>query len=260
MSPYLSVIIPCYNESENLKRGVLDEVTTYLNRQKYSYEVIISDDASSDDSREIIQDQIKNHSHMHLLANPHGGKAHALRYGLQKAKGIYVLFADMDQSTPISEVSKLLNKAESGYQVVIGSRGKSRRDASILRKVAARSFRLFRKSLLLRTIDDTQCGFKLANTKAAKHLFESMKIFEQTGQAKGWVVAAWDVEFLYLAEKFGYRTSEVKVDWSDKDETTGKDRNIFKFVNESVDMLKQVSRVKMNDWQGKYQHQYSNVE
>jgi hypothetical protein len=79
-----------------------------------------------------------------------------------------------------------------------------------------------------------------------------MKIFEQSGQAKGWVVAAWDVEFLFLAEKAGFRITEVPVKWSDKDETKGKNRGVVKFIKESWDMLIQVSRVRLNDICGRY--------
>ena len=251
MRIFLSVIIPCYNESENLKRGVLEEVSDWLEKQRFEYEVIVSDDASTDESRDLVKEFVKEHKKFRLLENPHGGKAVALRYGLREAKGEWVLFTDMDQSTPISELGKMLKHGQEGYQVVIGSRGKERTDASMLRKVAARSFRLFRKSLMLRDIEDTQCGFKLASTKVARHLFESMGIFKENAHAKGWTVAAWDVEFLYLAEKYGYRIKEVAVKWNDRDESTSKDRS-GKFVKESLDMARQLLRVRLNDFQGKY--------
>jgi hypothetical protein len=107
--------------------------------------------------------------------------------------------------------------------------------------------------MLLRHINDTQCGFKLANTHAAQHLFNNMMIFKQASpQASGWVVAAWDVEFLFLAQKYGYNTVEVKVVWTDRDQSTTKNRSMAKFAKESWDMLKQVTRVKTNDLTGKY--------
>ncbi len=253
MKQLLTVIIPCYNESENLNRGVLNEVSTYLDKHHPSYEVIISDDASTDNSRELTQTFIKTHPKFQLLTNPHGGKSFALKHGLEQAKGEHVLFTDMDQSTPISELKKLLLASEDGYQIVIGSRGHGRKNFPLYRKFASGAFRVFRKSLLLHDIEDTQCGFKLADTHAAKHLFASMTIFHQTDSAKGWTVTAWDVEFLFLAEKFGYRIKEVRVEWSDKDETTTKNRGGGKFLKESFDMLKQVTRVKLNNITGKYE-------
>ena len=68
----------------------------------------------------------------------------------------------MDQSAPLSEVTKLLPYFEQDYDVVIGSRGSGRKNSSFLRKAASQAFRTFRKSLILRDIEDTQCGFKAA--------------------------------------------------------------------------------------------------
>jgi len=252
MKTFLSIIIPCYNERENLERGVLQEINQWMGNQKFNWEVIVSDDASTDNSRELVKEFLKSHKLFHLLENQHGGKAWALRHGLNKAKGEWVLFADMDQSTPISEFDKLLVKVPENNEVIIGSRGKVRKNFSLLRKIASSSFRIFRKSILLRKIDDTQCGFKLINTKVAKILFNKMKIFDQSKNAQGWVVAAWDVEFLYIANKYGNQIAEVPVKWSDKDETKGKNRSVMKFAKESWDMLNQVLRVRMNDMKGMY--------
>ena len=112
---FLSVIIPCYNEEENLKRGVLTEVHFYLKKKDFSWEIIISDDGSSDRSKDLIRSQIKSWKNFRLLENPHGGKPSALWFGIKSAKGEYVLFSDMDQSTPISEFSKMLPFFESGF-------------------------------------------------------------------------------------------------------------------------------------------------
>src|SRR3972149_497485 len=108
MSTFLSVIIPCYNEEENLKRGVLSEVNNYLKTKDFEWEVIISNDGSTDRSKELVLEKIKDWKGFHFLDNPHGGKPSALLYGIKAAKGKYVLFTDMDQSTPIGELDKLL--------------------------------------------------------------------------------------------------------------------------------------------------------
>ena len=94
----VSVVVPCYNEEANLERGVLGEMADWLDKQGFSWEVIVSDDESSDRSREMVKSF--GHDKFRLLENPHGGKAWALRYGLSEAKGKYTLFTDMDQSTP----------------------------------------------------------------------------------------------------------------------------------------------------------------
>ena len=93
---FLSVIIPCYNEEENIKTGSLVSVRDFLEKQKYSWEVIVSDDGSTDHSRELVEKQIDKWRNFRLLKNPHGGKPSALLYGIKASSGKYVLFTDMD--------------------------------------------------------------------------------------------------------------------------------------------------------------------
>src|SRR3990170_4513963 len=144
MGLFLTVIIPCYNEKENLQRGVLEVVDKFLESKKFSWEVLISDDGSTDVSVSIVKKQIKAFANFKLLENPHGGKPSALWCGIQKAKGKYVLFTDMDQSTPIAELDKLLLPLEDGYNIVIGSRGFERKDFPLYRKLGSMVFAAFR--------------------------------------------------------------------------------------------------------------------
>ena len=92
--PHISVIIPCYNEENNLKRGVLDEVYQYLVGQDYAWEVIIVNDESTDNSRSLVEHFIENAANFSLFDIPHGGKPAAVWAGIQKAKGEIVLFTD----------------------------------------------------------------------------------------------------------------------------------------------------------------------
>jgi glycosyltransferase involved in cell wall biosynthesis len=247
--PFLSVIIPCYNEEKNLKRGVLDEVDDYLKKQKYQSEVIISDDESTDGSLQFVEEYIKTHPSFKLLKNKHAGKPFAIRSGIQKAQGEIILFTDMDQSTPIKEFDKLKPFFEKDFAVVIGSRGQERKGFSFFRLLASNVFRLIRRMLLLRKIIDTQCGFKAFKNQVAKDLFSRLLIFKEAKKIKGWRVGAFDVELLFIAQKRGYKIAEVKVEWKDKDVAEGKQR---KFLKESKEMLKEILRVKINDLRGKY--------
>ena len=249
MRPYLSVIIPCYNEERNLKRGVLEEIDHYLKKQDYPSEVIVSDDGSIDASLKIVDKYVKYHSRFKLLKNKHAGKPFAIKSGLAKAKGEIVLLTDMDQSAPLPEIKKLFPWFE-GFDLVIGSRGKERKRFPWYRRIISWGFRFFRRTLLLHDIIDTQCGFKAFRQPVGKAIFRKMQIFKQTGEAKGWRVGAWDVEMLFAAEKLGFKTKEVLVSWEDKDVIGGKKKD---FIKESKEMLLEILRVKINDWQGKYE-------
>lgn len=249
MKPYLSIIIPNYNEKKNIERGVLQEVVDYLSTAKFSWEVIISDDEATDGSRQMIEKFIKDKKGFTLLKNHHGGKAEAIYAGLKKASGEIVLFTDMDQSTPLKEVEKILPFYKQNYDVVFGSRGGIRKNAPLIRKIMAYSFLTFRRLLLLSNVRDTQCGFKSMRTKAARQIFPSLEVIQNRGKAEGWVVTAYDVELLHLSQKKGFKLKEVSVIWKDEDVSTSKSK---KFTKESVDMLKQILRVKIRDLIGTY--------
>ncbi|HUV71536.1 MAG TPA: glycosyltransferase [Clostridia bacterium] len=247
--PFLSIIIPCYNEEENLQKGVLDEVYKFLRRQDFTWEVIVSDDGSTDKSRDLVGKAIKDKKNFLLIENKHGGKPAAVWGGIKEAKGGYVLFTDMDQSAPIKELKKLL-PFFGEYEVVIGSRGSERENFDLVRKMGSVIFRIFRKAILLPDIDDTQCGFKALRTDVARQIFPRLEFFRQTKEVKGWKVTSFDVELLFIAEKLGYKIKEVSIGWENRDVSRGKQKSYFK---ESKEMLTQILRVKLNDLRGFYQ-------
>jgi glycosyltransferase involved in cell wall biosynthesis len=251
--PVLSVVIPCYNEERNLRRGVLDEVDRYLQRQTYPWEVIVVNDESTDNSRRLIEQFIEGVENYALVDIPHGGKPAGIWAGIQAARGGAVLLTDMDQSTPIGELDKLWPWYDQGYDVVIGSRGASREGFSAVRKVGSIVFRTLRGLFLLRGIRDTQCGFKLYRRELALRVFPHLQFLRQERPA-GWKVSAYDVEFLYLCERAGSRIKEVVVEWRNRDEsdTKGQGGGLARYLSESVDMTREVVRVNVNRLRGLY--------
>ncbi len=249
MNTLVSVILPNYNEIENLERGVLQDIAAYFAKEPYGWEVVISDDGSTDKSLEYIEKFIETNPGFRLIKNKHAGKPFALRSGVKVARGKYALLTDMDQSTPIDQLDKLLPYTKDGYNVVIGSRGIRRRDSSLLRQFASVVFLLARKIFLLRGIKDTQCGFKLFETGLANKIFAQMRIFGRSSSATGWKVTAYDVEMLFLSEMLGEEIQEVRVVWRDEDTSSGKKRN---FIKESVEMFLEILRVRINYTLGKY--------
>ncbi|MFZ2362112.1 MAG: glycosyltransferase [Anaerolineae bacterium] len=251
---FLSVVIPCYNEARNLERGVLDEVDRFLRQQSYRWEVIVVDDGSTDTSRQLIEQSIAGRAGFTLLDIPHGGKPAAVWAGIQHALGEVVLFTDMDQSTPIGEVDKLLPWYNQGFDVVIGSRGAAREGFTLLRKLGSLIFRSLRSLFLLRNINDTQCGFKTCRRHVALETFPRLQFFKQAERPSGWKVSAYDVELLFIMEKAGYPIKEVVVEWQNRDVsvTKGQQNELVRYVNESLEMAREIMRVKRNEMRGMY--------
>jgi dolichyl-phosphate beta-glucosyltransferase len=214
---YLSIVIPCYDEMANLQKGVLDKISHFLEGKKHPYEVIIVDDGSKDGSVTFIEHFIKDNPNFTLIKNPHYGKAGAVTTGMLRAKGLYRLFTDMDQATPIEEVDKLLPYLESNeYDIAIGSRYSQRKGAPPIRLFISKSSVFLRKYLIgLRELSDTQCGFKLFTSNATEDIFNRYKKikhgFEEIhGTA---ITFGSDIELLYLAKKHGYKIKEVPIQW-----------------------------------------------
>ena len=244
---YLSVVIPQYNESQNIRSGAITSVAEYLGKQNFEWELIIVDDGSTDDSYSVTQNIIQKNPKIKQIRIPHGGKPAAIYEGIKLVKSDYILLTDMDQSTPISELEKLI-KYTNQFPIIIGSRGGTRKDAPLLRKLSGFIFGTYRRILILRSIKDTQCGFKLFNVKVLKKYFPRISSLGKKN-VKGWSVSAFDVELLFMLSKAGYRIKEVPVKWNDLDKSETKDR---KFINESLDMAKQIWMIQFNNLRGKY--------
>lgn len=248
----LSIIIPCFNEEKNLKKGVLQELALFLSKQKYEWEVLVCDDGSTDNSKKLVEEFVAKHDEFRLLKLNHGGKPHAMYAGVKAALGDIFLFTDMDQSTPISEIKKLLPWFDQSYDVVIGSRGLKREGFSKLRKLASVVFRYLRGLFVLPYIIDTQCGFKTIKSDLAREIFPLLSYFRKESRLAGWSVSAYDAEMLFIADKWGYKLKEVPVEWDDNDISDTKERSTVHFIRQSINMAKEVVNVVVNNGRGVY--------
>ncbi|MBI2051224.1 glycosyltransferase [Candidatus Roizmanbacteria bacterium] len=245
----ISLILPCYNEEVNLQKGVLDKIGNYVKNDTQFSEVIIVDDGSDDKSREIIkQKYLPQFLQFKLIENPHQGKAASVITGIQKAKNPYVIFSDFDLATPIEESEKLIAEAKKGYPIVIGSRNTTRKGAPFLRKLMAVGFVTIRDLLMgLSGIKDTQCGFKLFEKKAALDIFGKLWVFGDGRKARGSSVSAgFDLEFLYVAQRSGYKIKEVPVIWRHVET-----KNV-NFVKDSLETVRDIIKIKYFALTGKY--------
>jgi glycosyltransferase involved in cell wall biosynthesis len=242
----LSVVIPAYNEEENLKKGVLIPVWNYLRKQNYNWEVIIVDDSSTDKTVLLLEKFINDRHGFRLLKEPHRGKGGTVIAGMLAAKSDVVLFTDMDQATPITEIGKLLPKFPN-YDIVIGIRS-GRKGAPLSRKIMAYGFSALRRIILGLPYKDTQCGFKAFKKEAASQIFKKMKVFnDKKLKSKGSsVTAGFDLEILYLAKKLKLKVAEVEVVWIHKETKR------VSPLKDSFEGLRDLLKVRINAILGKY--------
>ncbi|MEK7458054.1 MAG: dolichyl-phosphate beta-glucosyltransferase [Patescibacteria group bacterium] len=247
--PWLSVVIPSYNERSNVELGVLDDTLSYLQRQKYTWELILTDDGSTDGTLDALMEYAKLHPHVRVLANSHQGKGPTVFVGMMAAEGALRLFTDFDQATPIQEIEKLLPFMEDKYDLVIGSRevqGAKREREPLHRHVMGKAFNIAVKMLTIQGIQDTQCGFKLFTKQATEKLFPMMYIYRPGAIRSDAFTGAFDVELLYLAKKCNMRIAEVPVFWKYR-----KTERVSP-LKDSILMFLDLLRIRSADFLGKY--------
>ncbi len=253
---FLSVVIPAYNEERRLP-ATLGTALEWLDRQPYRSEMLVVDDGSEDGTVQVIDQTLKERGdqensacQLQLVANEHRGKGFAVRTGMLRGQGKYILFSDADFSTPLGDVEKLLVWLEQGYDVAIGSReGQDARryDEPFYRHLMGRVFNLLVRVMTFTRFQDTQCGFKAFTRASAHDLFKGVQLYgEGSRTVKGAMVTGFDVEILFLARKKGYRVREVPVQWY---HVAGSKVNP---VKDSLRMIRDVVKVRLNDLLGVY--------
>jgi dolichyl-phosphate beta-glucosyltransferase len=202
----LSVVIPAYNEQERII-PTIGAFAAHLAESGLTWELIVSDDGSRDATRTLIG--IIDHANVHVVEAPsNAGKGAAVRRGFAAARGRMVLFSDADNATPADELDGLIAKIESGADVAIGSRaadGATVVNRSLVRRALTAGLRGFVKVGLGIGVSDTQCGFKLFTSESARRISAAQTL-------DGF---SFDLEMLYLAERFNYSIAEVPVRWFD---------------------------------------------
>ena len=112
--PYISIVIPAYNEETVIKK-TLDWVGVYLEGRYPSYEIIIVCDVCKDNTAKLAEEAAKaNYKIRALDRSANMGKGFSARQGCLEAKGGYIIFTDVDLSTPIDEIEKLLKWLKTG--------------------------------------------------------------------------------------------------------------------------------------------------
>ena len=217
MKPFLSVIIPTYNEASRLPLTLMD-VDKKLSEAEYSSEVIVVDDGSTDNTVQVVKNFSNAMQNLRVVENAENhGKGWVVREGMLAARGNWRLFMDADNSTSVDQFEHMMPLLSAGggsayggkesYDVVIGSRAvpgaKLEPPQGLLRQILGRMGNRLIQALVIPGIKDTQCGFKCFSEESAERVFRVATI-DRWG---------FDVEALALARHFGYKVKEIPVRW-----------------------------------------------
>ena len=230
---FLSIIVPAYNESKRIHN--LDDILRYLGKLKESWELIVVNDGSQDDTLQKLE-SFKRKSNFKVTSYvTNRGKGYAVKAGMLAASGKFRLFCDIDLSTPIEEIRKFkpfLEKAD----VVIGTRklkgAKVILHQSFLREYLGKGFTLLSQLILNTWVSDFTCGFKCFSKAASERIFKKTRIFR-------W---GFDSEVLFLAKKYKLMTIEVPVIWKNDPQTR------VRFPRDLINSFGELILIRYYDW------------
>lgn len=205
MRPFLSIIIPAYNE-ENRLPTTLEQVFKFLASQSYTYEVLVVVNGSRDRTLQLAEAFAQTQPALRVFQNQERGKGRAVRRGMLEAQGEYRFMCDADLSMLPVEINRFLPPALENVPIAIASReapGAIRYNEPAYRHFIGRGYNWLIRWLALPGLQDTQCGFKCFYAPVAEEIFPLQTI-------GGWT---FDVEVLYIARRRGYPVAELPVPW-----------------------------------------------
>lgn len=236
--PYLSIVIPAYNEEARLP-GSLEAIASFVRTKSYSVEVLVVDNNSKDRTGTIIAGFARRFAFVRGIFEGTQGKGAAVRTGMLTAQGEYRFICDADLSMPIEQVDRFLPPNLTDYDIAIASReirGAVRYNEPWHRHLMGRVFNTIVRLIAVPGLQDTQCGFKMFRGEVAEKLFPLQTM-------NGW---SFDVEILYAARRWGFRIVEVPIDWYYSDRTR------INPLRDSIDMFIEVLKIRRNGLRGLY--------
>ena len=238
ITPFLSIIIPAYNEAARLP-ATLELVYAFLASQPFASEIIVVENGSTDGTFNIARDMQKKIANLKVMHEEAPGKGWAVRQGMLAAKGEYRFICDADLSMPIAEVTRFLPPVLQDTPIAIALRegpGAVRYDEPEYRHLIGRAFNTLVRLMLLPGLQDTQCGFKCFRADATEVVFPLVTI-------RGWT---FDVEALFIARRLGFTISEVPIPWRYYP------RSRVKVLRDSLRMGTDLIKIRLNSIKGKY--------
>ena len=206
LPPSLSVVIPAYNESEEITT-IVPAVREAAIARGGEWEIIVVDNASTDDTVARLEPFLSD-ARIQVLRNPRNrGKGYSVRRGMLEATGELRLMCDADCQPSLRSLPAM-EAAIADADVVAGSRNASDSEVAryqpLRRRAASLGFILLCRLIMGEPLRDVFCGFKLFRGAAAEDIFARAEV-------EGWV---FDAEVLALARARGYRVRPCGIAWS----------------------------------------------
>lgn len=210
MAESLEVVLPVLNEEHSLRASTI-RLHEFLaaNLSSYDWSILIADNGSKDSTPAVAAQLTREYENVGYMRLEQRGRGRALKRAWLESSADILAYMDIDLSTDLAAVSRLVGSVASGeYAVAIGSRLKSGAvviGRSPLREFISRGYSLLFRTMFFTGFRDAQCGFKAISRGAAQDLLPLV-------QDTTWF---FDTELLLLAEKNGYAIDEIPVRWTD---------------------------------------------
>ncbi len=203
--PFLSVIVPAYNEERRIG-PTLEKLVGYLTSRPFQWEVLVVDNGSDDGTVTVVETVASEVPQVRVETLPTAGKGLAVRHGMLRTTGELRFMCDADMSMPVEHLDDFLQRMDEGHDIVIGSRqteGARRFGEPLIRHLMGRVFNWVVRLVAVGGFQDTQCGFKMFRGDLADEIFPLQR-------ATGF---GFDVEVLFIAKRRGASILEMPIDW-----------------------------------------------
>ena len=197
-----SIVIPVYNE-EKIIENTIKTVNSYLVSQNKSFEIIVADDGSKDNTQSIIRNLMRNYKALKLVINPINlGRGAALNNAFKNSQGKILVYLDADLAIDLDLFPKLMSAIESeNVDIAIGSKHlpNSVVEYPKLRRFFSKAYSYLARLFLGSYIRDYQCGFKAFKRDVILTVIPYVK-------SEKW---SWDTEVLVKSQWLGYKIKEL---------------------------------------------------
>ena len=227
----IDIIIPVLNEELALPRCIAT-LKDYLRKNiNQPWTITIVDNGSEDKTLSIAENLGTDDDRIHVLSLPTKGRGRALRSAWSTSSADIVCYMDVDLSTQLTALPKLLKAIDCGYDISIGSRlvSESTVTRSFRRQAISRIYNAILRLVFGFKITDAQCGFKALSKEAAQRLIPLV-------ENNNWF---FDSELLIVGHLNNHSIAEIPVEWVEDSDTR------VKIITTIIEDLLGVLRLKL---------------